>query len=79
MSWPLPSTALTVSALNFIVPSDSSIVCFYYDDNHYCIDKELIHYTYDEKGELIAKIYYEDLDINNVTAPCPVTVISIYK
>lgn len=60
----------------FIVPSDSSIVCFYYDYNHYCIDKELIRYTYDE-GELIAKIYYEDLGINGVTTPCQVTVISI--
>lgn len=63
----------------FIVPSDSSIACFYYNDNHYCIDKELIHYTYDDKDELIAKIYYEDLDINNVTDSCPVTVISIDK
>ena len=61
----------------FIVPSDSSIACFYYDYDHYCIDKELIRYAYNENGELIAIIYYEDLNIDYVTPQCPITFVGI--
>ena len=59
-----------------IISSDDSIACFKYEGKHYCINKELIHYTY-INGKLTAIIYYEDLNIDYVTPQCPITFVGI--